>query len=78
MSRPYDRAALQSVDLFDAHGQRKYLTQSEAKKLLAVARKADRPTRLFCRLLYYTGCRITEGLQTTPRCRGGARHLPHP
>lgn len=53
--------------LFDLNGQRKYLTQNEAKNLLAAASKADQPTRLFCRLLYYTGCRISEALQITPR-----------
>ncbi|WP_165363699.1 tyrosine-type recombinase/integrase [Sphingobium cupriresistens] len=53
--------------LFTAEGERKYLTHGEAKALLAVARKADRQTRLFCRLLYYTGCRVSEGLQITPR-----------
>ena len=53
--------------LFDLNGQRKYLTRSEARALLAAARNADRQTRLFCRLLYYTGCRISEALQITPR-----------
>lgn len=53
--------------LFDLNGQRKYLTRSEARMLLAAARKADQQTRLFCRLLYYTGCRISEALQITPR-----------
>jgi integrase len=54
-------------DLFDQHGQRKYLTQGEAKRLLAATRRADKPTRLFCRLLYYTGCRCSEALALTPR-----------
>jgi integrase len=53
--------------LFNANGQRKYLTQNEAKKLLAVARKTEQRMRLFCRLLYYTGCRISEALAVTPR-----------
>lgn len=53
--------------LFDGNGERKYLTQGEAKALLAVARKADRASRLFCQLLYYSGCRCSEGLQVTPR-----------
>ena len=53
--------------LFDLNGQRKYLTRREARALLAAARKTDRRTRLFCRLLYYTGCRISEALQITPR-----------
>lgn len=53
--------------LFDIHGQRKYLTQGEAKALLAAARHTNLQTRLFCHLLYYTGCRCSEGLQITPR-----------
>ena len=53
--------------LFDLNGQRKYLTHSEAKNLLAAACKADRQTRLFCQTLYYTGCRISEALQLTRR-----------
>lgn len=55
------------LDLFDVNGQRKYLTNGEARALLRVARKADRRERLFCSLLYYTGCRCSEGLQITPR-----------
>lgn len=53
--------------LFTANGERKYLTRGEAKALLAAARKADRQVRLFCRVLDYTGCRCSEGLQITPR-----------
>lgn len=60
-------ATISEIQLFDGMGQRKYLTQSEAKALLAAARKADEQTRLFCQLLYYTGCRCSEGLQVTPR-----------
>jgi integrase len=61
------RASIGEIELFDGRGQRKYLTQGEAKTLLAAARKGDRQTRLFCYLLYYTGCRCSEGLQITPR-----------
>ncbi len=53
--------------LFDGDGQRKYLQAGEAKRLLAAAARADVATRLFCELLYYTGCRISEGLELTPR-----------
>jgi len=51
--------------LFDMDGRRKYLTRNEARHLLAAARKADARTRLFCELLYYTGARLSEGLQVT-------------
>jgi integrase/recombinase XerD len=53
--------------LFDARGQRKYLCDSERRAFLAAANKADEPTRIFCHLLAYTGCRISEGLAVTPR-----------
>jgi integrase len=58
-----------SVDgaLFSASGQRKYLHAGEAKRLLAAADKVDKPTRLFLHLLYYTGARISEGLELSPR-----------
>jgi integrase len=53
--------------LFDAEGQRKYLVPAEVRRYLAAARQADRPTALFAQLLYYTGCRLSEGLALTPR-----------
>ena len=53
--------------LFDARGQRKYLCDSERRAFLGAANKADAPTRIFCHLLAYTGCRISEGLAVTPR-----------
>lgn len=53
--------------LFDANGQRKYLTLAEARALLAAARHSDKRMRLYCRLLYYTGARCSEGLQVTRR-----------
>ena len=62
-----ERDRIDETRLFDAHGQRKYLHAVEARRLLAAAASAEEPTRLFCRLLYYTGCRISEGLALTPR-----------
>jgi integrase/recombinase XerD len=59
--------ALDETRLFDGHGQRKYLLATEARRLLAAAARADERTRLFCRLLYYSGCRLSEGLALTPR-----------
>lgn len=53
--------------LFTLDGERKYLVAGEAKRLLAAADRADRASRLFCRLLYFTGCRISEGLAITRR-----------
>lgn len=60
-----DRAEI--FDLFDLYGQRKYLDTSEARRFLAAARAADLPHRLFCEILFYTGCRISEALELIPR-----------
>ena len=64
MGRAYQS---EELSLFDALGQRKYLIATEAHRFLAVALRADRPTRLFAQLLYHSGCRISEGLAITPR-----------
>lgn len=62
--------------LFSPSGERKYLQSSEAKRLLAAARTAAADTRLFCQLLFYTGCRLSEGLAITPRLIDAeARHV---
>lgn len=53
--------------LFDQNGQRKYLCQSEGRRFLREAEEADAATRVFCRLLHFTGCRISEALELTPR-----------
>lgn len=54
-------------DLFDAFGQRKYLCADEQRRFLAAAQHAELPTRVFCRVLIYTGSRISEALTTSPR-----------
>ncbi len=51
--------------LFDQDGQRKYLSQSEGRRFLRAAAMADETTRIFCRLLHFTGCRISEALELT-------------
>lgn len=53
--------------LFTAEGERLYLSGSEDRRFLKAATLADQPTRLFCEILSYTGCRISEALATTPR-----------
>jgi len=63
----FGRQNSDAPSLFDARGQRKYLCDSERRAFLAAANKADAPTRIFCHLLAYTGCRISEGLAVTPR-----------
>jgi len=52
--------------LFDGEGRRKYLCESEGKRFLNAAAKTDEQTHLFCLLLTYTGCRLSEALQVTP------------
>lgn len=57
-------------DIFDAEGNRKYLTLEERQAYLTAIDKAlskpdDRAKRTFALLLYYTGCRISEGLAIT-------------
>jgi integrase len=52
--------------LFDDHGGRKYVADKEMRRFLDAAARADAKTRAFCRLLAFTGCRISEALATTP------------
>ncbi len=58
-------------DIFDPEGNRKYLTLEERQAYYHVIDPAlagpddDRRKRTFALLLYYTGCRISEGLAVT-------------
>lgn len=52
--------------LFNAEGARKYLCTSEWRRFVMAARRASVETRIFCLLLAYTGCRISEALAVTP------------
>lgn len=57
-------------DLYDEEGNRKYLTVEERQCYFdnverALPKTTDREKRVFALLLYYTGCRISEGLTTT-------------
>ena len=54
------------LTLFDVLGQRKYISLSERSRFLTQCKKADWETRLFCLVLLYTGCRISEALALTP------------
>lgn len=53
------------MELFDKHGQRKYLTSEERGLFEAKAKLASNEVRTFCLMLYYTGCRISEALNLT-------------
>ncbi len=51
------------INLFDQKGNRKYLVASERERFLIHARESQNEVRTFCLLLYYTGVRISEGLE---------------
>ena len=57
----------EAIQLFDSQGRRLYLTPKERDSFLNAASKQDREVRTFCGVLCYTGCRISEALQVTPR-----------
>jgi integrase len=55
----------EGLGLYDAQGQRKYLTADERARFLTAAEQAPRETRTLCLVLAYTGCRISEALALT-------------
>ncbi|NBT60002.1 site-specific integrase [bacterium] len=54
-----------TASLFDANGQRLYITASERNAFLEATSRADRQIRTFCMVMAYTGCRISEALALT-------------
>ena len=57
--------SVNSFQLHDATGQRKYLTRDERDAFLEAAGKAGRQARTFCMTLAYTGSRVSEALALT-------------
>ena len=55
------------MSIFDAQGRRLYFTDDERKAFMKAAAEQPRDVRTFCGVLHYTGCRISEGLEITPR-----------
>lgn len=53
--------------LYSRQGERKYLTADERRRFLAAADRAAPDVRAFCRVLAFTGCRISEALGLTAR-----------
>jgi len=53
------------MQLFDAAGQRKYLTPGQRLEFLSAAERAPREVYTFCATLAHTGCRISEALALT-------------
>jgi integrase/recombinase XerD len=51
--------------LYDVNGCRKYLTGNEWERFLRAAAQTEPRVRALCRVLAYTGCRISEGLGLT-------------
>ena len=63
---------MQDWDLYDSEGNRKYLTAEERTAFFksitpALPDSKGRTKRTFALLLYYTGCRISEGLGVTAK-----------
>ena len=55
------------MTLTDDKGNRLYLNADERAAFLDAAKSAERPLKLLCHTLHYSGCRISEGLELTPR-----------
>lgn len=53
--------------LFDPEGNRKYLTASERSAFLFAAERRLAEVRTFCKILAYSGARISEVLALAPR-----------
>lgn len=56
-----------NIQLFDAAGNRKYLSPSERQRFEQAANAADGDTATFCLMLLYTGCRISEAVNLRVR-----------
>lgn len=54
-----------TTTLYDLKGRRKYLTHSERMRFLAGVESLPQERKLFCLVLLFTGCRISEALQLT-------------
>lgn len=54
---------LETMQLRDQSGQRMYLTPSERKHFRRKLSQLDAHKRIFCEVLYYTGCRLLEAHQ---------------
>jgi integrase/recombinase XerD len=50
---------------YDREGKRKYLTRAEGERFLKCALQQPNADALFCLMIYYTGCRISEALGLT-------------
>jgi len=55
------------MQIVNDKGERLYMNEEERLALLAAADKAPREIRCFTRVLLFTGCRISEALELTPK-----------
>lgn len=55
----------ENYSVFDAKGQRKYLSRSEGRAFLKCARTLPKTEALLCLTIFYTGIRISEALALT-------------
>ena len=62
----YPAAGRQEPSLYSATGARKYINAEERQRFLQAADKQDAATRALCRVLTFTGCRLSEALALTP------------
>lgn len=54
------------ISAYDKEGKRKYLSRPEGLKFLKEVVRLPRTKAIFCLILYYTGCRISEALDLRP------------
>lgn len=54
-----------TMSLYARQGGRKYLNAAEQRRFLEATAAAPAPVRLFCGVLYWGGCRISEALALT-------------
>lgn len=58
--------ATSQLRLINGDGRRKYVCAREMPRFLEAASLADTPTHLLCRVLAFTGCRLSEALSLEP------------
>ncbi len=54
------------MQLYDAQGQRLFIDADERARFLASADLCEPKVRTFCRVMVFTGCRVSEALALTP------------
>lgn len=55
----------ESITLYDANGNRKFVTREERDRFLRAAATCLGEVRTLCGVLAYTGCHVTEALELT-------------